>query len=329
MESITFEQAKAVFKKEGMCEDGDYSLITDAIEYVLTSGGGNIQREWEVVCRYGRFTLPPDLCTPVKYKLGNILNSGFGSIHSSYFSYGSNSIESRVLSSYNDWGINIELKPQTVPTKYRLPACGLRLLMTSKNACDIGQNVIISGSRNGFEIISTHFNKTINGEVLTIYHEDDDNKKYSAYVFDNVTAVAKDKSVDWMMLSGISTVSNEPYFLSHYHPDETRPVYREAQLYLGHRSHVYNQDFLVSIIGKIKTGFSFTRDEEILPIDSTVLLADLAKRAYYHSTNQFDSLERIEKRIDAYIQRYIVYKTPYKEAMTMDIKSAKRRGTNV
>lgn len=329
MESITFEKAKAVFEKEGVCNDGDYTYISNAVEYLLTLGGGNIQREWEVVCRYGRFTLPPDLCTPVKYKLGTVLNSGFGSIHSAYFSYGSNSIQSRVLTSYNDWGINIELKPYTVATKFRPPACGLRLVLTTRNTSDVGEKVIVSGSHKGFEIISKHNGKTINGELLTIYHEEDPDKKYSAYIFDNITAVAKDKLCDWIMLSGLSTVSGEPYFLSHYHPDETNPVYREAELYLNNNSPLYDRDFVVSIIGKIKTGFSFTRDEEVLPIDSGVLLTDLAKRAYYHSTNQFDALERMEARIENYIQKYVAYKVPYNEAMTMDVKSARRRNTNV
>lgn len=309
---ITLAKALKTFSSEIGCggEDSRENLIDriqEALEFLLFNGGGNILREWKLTVRKGRFTLPLDLETPIKYKIGRTANEGYGTFNSPYYSYGSQSISS--CCGYYEWEqLRAEIKANKVATQFHPPEKGIQVVATTKDCRDVGKKIMVNGKRCKMQILPTHNGYKTAGELLTIYHEEDPDKKYSSYIFDEITSVEKDLTCDYVMLSGIDQCCNTWYFLSHYTPDETVPQYTEAEI-LG-CGCAGSCDFELCVLGRVQSGIRYIRDEDILPISSVSILRLLAKRARYDDSGDFNELAAIETRIRVEIKKQIAYQQP-------------------
>lgn len=308
-QGITLEKARKVFSDELGCSfdrEELLDIIQANIEFLLHNGGGDILREWTVPIKQGRFTFPRELEVPVKYNFSTDASLGFGTFHSSFYPYSSNSV-SRCCG-YMDWNeLEISIKPNKVATYYNPPPKGGRIVATTRSDVDVGKRIIVQGERCGHPINnpikSLHNGYKIEGEILTIYKEDDPDKKYSAYVFDTITGVVKDETCDYVMLSVLDDCNNW-YFLSHYTPDETVPRYTEGFL---HKCSCDPCDLWINILGRVSPSIRYTRDEEILPINSHDMLKMLAQRARYNDSGNFKELEAIEVRIARSIRKQVAY----------------------
>jgi len=153
-----------------------------------------------------------------------------------------------------------------------------------------------------------HFGHDTSGEILTIYHEDDPEKKRSSFRFDEITAVVKEHTHGYVMLSGIDAHGNQ-YFLGHYHPDEEVALYREIELFTCPTFPRFdaNCDFLLYILGRVNPSIRYVRDEDVLPIPSFGMLQLLAKRAKYYDTNDYDKVLTLEGQLAKLIKKSVIY----------------------
>lgn len=318
MPGITLGKALTTFASELGCgEDNDRDALIDtvvqAIEHLMFNGGGDILREWKVIVRNGRFTFPKDLETPIKYKFSRLPNAGFGSFHSPYLSYSSTGIKN--CCGYYDWDNHqFAVSANKVATTYHPPKCGLRMIATTRDTRDVDKQIMVGGKLRNMAVAPWHHNFKTSGELLPIYMEDDPNKKYGAWKFDEITHVIKDLTCSYIMLSGIDD-NNTFYFLSHYHPDEEVPQYTEGELFrcptpflnLFMNGDFRSCDFLVHILGRTNPSTRYIRDEDIIPIDSTEVLKLLAKRARYDANGDFNEVAILEQRIRVLIKKTVAY----------------------
>lgn len=327
MSAITLEKAIQVFQREvGSIDDRDTLIdeITEGIEFVLLNGGGEILREWMIIARNGKFTFPRDLETPVKYKFSKFPTANMGTFVSPFFSYSSNVLQAS--SDFLDWEPRLSQMANRVFTQFDLPSGGVRLVLTSKDERDCGKRVVVSGEHRGKAIAGIHNGIKTAGEVLTIYPEKGD-KNYSTFVFDKITGVVKDKTCDWVMLSGISCVDGQtPYFLSHYHPDDEFPVYRQGEIITPGSS---NCERILYILGKINPSIRYFRDEEVIPITSVQILKLLAKRLRYEEAGDQKIVAAYEQRIKIAIKRQVAYQQKASRSLSFGLAGSAATASNI
>ena len=330
---ITLERAIKAFATELGCSgdgeeiDREYFIdkVWAGLEFLLFNGGGKILREWKIVGKNNIFTLPRDLETPIKYKLSPLPSADYGVFSTPYYSYSSNAL--KTFNGYRDFDKNLALHANYTPVQFQPPKCGVRLVATTRNKKDVGRKIMVNGKQRGKELPTVHNGIKTSGELLTIYAEDDPNKKYSAFQFDEITGVVKEELHDWMMLSGIDG-NNIFHFLSHYHPDETVPLYTQAQMFTNPQT-LGNTPVLMHVLGRINPSIRYTRDEDILPITAITILEYLAKRAYYDSKGEFNNVAVMEQRIRNAINTQLKYQSPPGSGMSISLTGSATTVSNV
>lgn len=326
MPAINLSKALQVFGREIGCSDSrDFLLdtIQAALEFMLMNGGGDILREWKTIARGGRFTLPPDLEMPIKWKWTPDPTFGYGTFNSAYFSYSSQGV--RDCCGYNEFDPHFLINANKVPTQFAPPIGGVRLVATTRDKRDVGKQIMVGGKRSGMLVAPLHNGFKTAGELLTIYHEDDSDKKYGAWIFDEILSVTKDPTCAYVMLSGINESCNQFYFLSHYHPDEETPSYTEGEL----RTCCGSCDTLLHILGRINPSIRYIRDEDVLPITSFEMLRLLAKRARYDESGDYNEVAAMETRIKILIKKEVAYQQPPGRHLSFSLKSGGAIRTNM
>lgn len=327
MSSITLEKAISVFKREISDIDDREMLvdeITEGIEFVLLNGGGEILREWNIIARDGKFTFPRDLETPIKYKFSKSPNLGMGTFVSPFFNYSSNALQ--ISDDYLDWDTRIEQKANRVFTQFDPPRCGVKVVLTSKDKRDWGKKVVVNGEFGGKAVAGIHNGFKTAGEVLTVYPECGE-KKYSTFSFDKFTGVVKDKTCDWVMMSGISCVDNTTmYFLGHFHPDDEFPVYRQGEILTPFTT---GTERCLHILGRINPSLRYMRDEEVIPITSVQILKLLAKRLRYEEAGDQKIVAVYEQRIKIAIKRQIAYQQKASRSLSFGLAGSAATASNV
>lgn len=333
MAGITLAKALSVFASELGCGDTNdrerlIDEVVNGIEWVLFNGGGSLLREWEVTVRNGRFTFPRDLETPIKFKFSKYADQGFGTINSPYYSYGSQGISN--CCGYSDWETHLSVRANKVATQFYLPAtaCGLRLVATTRNDLDAGKKLVVGGKQRGFPITGIHNGFKTSGELLTIYMEDDSDKNYSSYEFDEVTSVVKELTCDYVMLSGVDS-DGTFYHIGHYHPDEEVASYVEGEVFgcscwnsfnLG--AYVVSCDYTLHILGRVNPSVRYIRDEDILPLESFEMLKLLAKRARYDESGDFQESNMMEQRLKVLIKRQVAYQQKANRQLSVNLAAS-------
>lgn len=322
--SITVAEAIDKFSRELTCGDSEDSrsniitAITEAQEFLQMNGGGDILREWIVPVRFGRSTLPRDLQTPVKFKWGQTANSGFGIVNSPYLNYSSQGVQDCCGV---EWEGRFNIHANHAVVQFQPPKCGVRIVATTRDPRDVGKAIFVGGNRGGMPIAPTHNNFKTGGEFLKVYLESDPNKKYSSYIFDEITSVVRDETCSYTLLSGID-MSNQFHFLSHYHPDETTPRYTQLEFLNCPACLNPGFELCVHILGRSNPSIRYLRDEDILPIDSYEVLKLLAKRARYEETADYDKVAAMETRIRIAIKKIVAYQQAPGRQLSVNLKAS-------
>jgi hypothetical protein len=320
--SITVAEAITKFAHELGCgEDDDrekiISAITEAQEFLQLNGGGDILREWVVPVKFGKSILPRDLETPVKFKWGQTANSGFGIFQSPYLNYSSQGVKNCCGL---EWKAEFNSHANHAVVQYQPPKCGVRLVATTRDKKDVGKAIFVSGKRHGMEIAAMHNGFKTGGEYLKVYLEDDPHKKYSANIFDEITGVVRDATCSYSMLSGID-FNNVFHYLSFYHPDETNPRYSQIEFYNCPSCHV-GYELCVHILGRSNPSIRYTRDEDIVPIESYEMLKLLAKRARYDDSGDYEKVAAMETRIRVMIKKIVAYQQAPGRQLSVNLKAS-------
>lgn len=329
MAAITLSKAIQVFGKQVGFSEGRECLIDDItvqVEWCLLNAGGELWREWHLTVRNGLFSFPYDLETPLKYRWSNSPGVGVEVFNSPFYSYSSGSLQN--CCGFSPFGpqTSCEVLANRTPVQFQPPVGGGFIMITTTNPLDIGKKIEVSGNQRGFAIAPIHFGVKTAGEVLTIYAQDDPNKKHSQFIFEEISAVTKDLTCDYTMLSGITT-QGTPFFLSHYHPDETNPLYQQGCF----RSCPCGTgcDAKVHMLGRINPSIRYIRDEEVLPITSFEMLELLAKRCRYDKSSDFDKVAVQEARLASLIRRQIFYQQKTGQDVSFDLKGSGATLSNV
>lgn len=322
--SITVAEAIAKFSRELGCGESEdkraeiIGAITEAQEFLQLNGGGDILREWRLPVRYGKSTLPRDLETPVKFKWGQTANSGFGIFNSPYTNYSSQGVQNCCGL---EWESQFNVHANHAAVQFQPPKCGVRLVATTRDKRDVGKAIFVAGNRNGLPIAPTHEHFKTGGEYLKVYLENDPNKKYSSYIFDEITGVVRDETCSYTMLSGIDG-NNQFYFLSHYHPDETNPRYTQIEFFNCPTCSTPGYDLCVHILGRSNPSIKYLRDEDILPFESYEMLKLLAKRARYEDSADYEKVAAMESRIRILIKKTVAYQQSPGRQLSVNLKAS-------
>jgi len=329
-QGITLAKAIAKFSRELGCSDEDnreslIDEITSATEFLMLNGGGDILREWVVPVRNGRSTLPRDLNTPIKYKWGRLANSGFGTFASPYLNYSSQGIQNCCGL---DWKTTFNIRANKTPVQYQPPCCGVRVVATTRDKRDVGKSIFVAGKKNGMPIAATHNGYKTGGELLTVYAENDKNKRYSAFWFDEITSVVRDETCSYTMLSGLDC-NRVFHHLAFYHPDETVPQYTEIEMVNCPVCRDPGYESAIHILGRVEPSIRFLRNEDILPIQTQDMLNLLAKRARYDSSGDYDVVAAMEQRIRNLIKRTVSYQQSANRQLSVNLAASGYTLSNV
>ena len=153
---------------------------------------------------------------------------------------------------------------------------------------------------------------------------DDNDKKYSAYKFDKIHSIVKDKTYDYIQLHAIDEKGNITH-LSTYHPDETAVEYDEIRFNNLH----YCGDFCLCIMGRIDPIIRYTRDEDVIPVDSLEALKLLAKRAKYDRIGDYEKVQIIEQRLARNISRTIRYQEAALKSLDIHVNNSYASVTSI
>lgn len=329
MAGITLERALKEFGRQIGVQEGRECLIDDIttqLEFCLLNGGGEILQEWHLPIQKGTFTFPYDLEAPVKFRLSDRAGVGLGMFNSPFYSYSSGSLQN--CCGFNTWdNYSCEVLANRTPTQHQPPECGGYIMATTTNPKDVGKQIEVGGSYNGFPLPTTYNGYKTAGMVLTIYHQEDPYKRYGNYLVDRVTSVTKELTCDYVTLSGIEVRTGNPFFLSHYHPDETTPMYQQGCW--RNCPSCNNCDLTLHLLGRINPSIRYIRDEQILPVTSYEMLSLLAKRCRYDKAADFDKVAVQEARLAALIRRQVFYQQKTSQDISFNLKGTGATLANV
>lgn len=327
MAGITLAEALKAFGREVGVQEGRDCLIDDIrcqTEFMLYHGGGEFLREWCLLANSGKFTFPYDLEAPIKYQFGDKPGMGLGVWESPFYSYSTGALMN--CCGFNTWNkITCQVLPNRTPTQYQPPRCCSYIMATTCDDRDVGKHIQVSGKFNGFELAPIHHGYKTAGEILPIYHRDDPDKKHSSYAYDEVTAVTKDLTCDYVTLSGFIKDTKVPFFLSHYHPDEETPMYQQGLI----RGCGMGCDVPIRILGRINPSIRYIRDEQILPITSYDMLSVLAKRCRYDKASDFENVVFMEQRLRAIIRTQVMYQQKSGQDVSFDLAGSGATLSNI
>lgn len=309
MSFVSVEEARDIFLGElNECsqEDIDRSL-TRQIQYALNMGAPGSIREWCLWESCGYFTLPPDLKTPIYYRI----DGQYGEIpHGSMWKYTSNAVRELSDDYLQDWFAvenNFHIVSGYVASEHAIREPG-ELVLVSTSEKDVGAEVLIRGERNGKEIFSPSEGQTaFSGEKLRISCNKDGVKPDSTYhTFDKLLSVEKRDTYGYLVL-WVFPKNGKPYPISCYAPYENNPAYQRAELQIWRDNRFIGTGrghYQISIIGRIRFYEELLHQNSTIPIDDYELLSLLALREKFkYRRSELNNARSIEQDIANYIPR--------------------------
>jgi hypothetical protein len=274
---LTFKQAKDILAKYngrgGSCVDApdvpDFVLKT--LQHMLFSGQNGNLRTFSFCAQRGCLTLPYELETPLKVRIGDRV----GSVWDKWYDYHSSK---EMTDCYPADRALIE-DPNYYPTVYDIPftnGANIGVIGVCEESPD--SHVIVQGlDATGREIVSTNYKgEQIVGEYIRI-------KKgvitYTNFAFAKITGIVKSETNGYVQLLWVSPSRNLKGFLADYSPLETAPSYRRFRL----TSPYCTTDVKVSILGRIRLRTKYT-DNDYIPFDNMYAI-DLAGREINSNAN--------------------------------------------
>lgn len=256
--ALTFGQARILLAKyagpAGICPDAEevYLFVYQVLQHLLISGAHGNVRKFVFNAVRGQITLPYELETPLKIKMGDAV----GSVWSHWFDFYHTGNEHGCVEAYNA----LTEEPDYYSTVYDLspPFTRVGVLGIAEEAEDA--HIIISGKQAGREVVTQHQGKEIVGEYLQIIR----GKLQISHVnFDKITSIQKSRTKSYATLYGIDPATGAKKFLSDYAPYEESPRYRRFRL-----TTKCPESVKVTILGRIRLK-EFYSDNDILPFENS------------------------------------------------------------
>lgn len=278
---LTFKQAKEILAKYdgrgGSCVTAPTVplFVQKTLQHLLYSGEYGSLRTFSFCAQNGCITLPYELETPLKVKIGDRV----GSVWDKWYEYHS----SKEMCDCLPANQALIEDPNFYPTIYDIPfPNGAFVGVLGVCEEDSDATVIVQGfDATGREIFTTNSKgEQVVGEQLTIKKG---TIKYTQAAFAKITGIVKSVTNGYVQLLWVSPSRNLKGFLADYSPLETAPSYRRFRL-----TSPCCELLRVSILGRIRLKSTYT-DNDYIPFDNLYAL-DLAGQEINANANRAPDL---------------------------------------
>lgn len=278
---LTFKQAKEILAKYdgrgGSCVDAPTVplFVQKVLQHLLFSGEYGGLRTFSFCAQRGCITLPYELETPIKVKIGDKV----GTVWDKWYDYHS----SKEMVDCLPANQALIEDPNYYATVYDIPyqeGSLIGVLATCQE--DEDAHVIVQGfDATGREIVTVNYKgEQIVGEYLRIQQGV---IKYTKALFAKITGIVKTPTKGYVQLLWVSPARNLKGFLADYSPLETAPNYRRFRL-----TSPCCETQRVSILGRIRLRSAYT-DNDYIPFDNLYAL-DLAGQEVNANANRAPDL---------------------------------------
>jgi len=296
---IRYSEAKKILSKyqglAGTCPDDEDTdlFVRKVLQYLLFNGTDGNERVFVFQAENGCITLPKELETPLKIKIGGAI----GSVWDRWFEYKSgNELDDCLLAQET-----LRTQPNLFPTVYDLPSGGG--YPAAKAVCDEADDahVIFKGiDLTGREIITTHNGEQIVGEYVKLRKNC---LTKTTVKFGKLTGVAKTKTNGYVNIVSVDESNLYRKFLSDYTPFEMNPMYQRATI-IGRPCP---PTCGVSILGRIRLKDHYA-DEDIIPFDNYFLMEAAGQTINSLFNDQIERAVVRDKFVGTLIEREGNYK---------------------
>jgi hypothetical protein len=267
-------------------------FVKKVLQHMLFKGSyGNLRKF--CFCSYkGCITIPYELETPLKVKIGNRV----GTVWDKWFEYYNiGEMESCVPCSEAMYE-----EPNRFPTVYDAPS-GSRIGVLATACESVDAHVIVQGKDpTGREVITNHEGTQITGEYLRVTKGQ---LRYTQVAFGVVTGIQKTKTNGYVQLFWVNPSLNTKGFLADYAPGEELPSYRRYKL----TNQFCNSTVQVSVLGRIRLKDNYA-DNDIIPFENLYAL-ELAGQSI---NANFNNDPEMAKAKDGFLQDSIISEGEYK-----------------
>lgn len=247
-------------------------FVREVLEYLLISGEYGNERKFTFCAYNGCITIPFELETPLKVKVGNRV----GTVWDRWFDWH----QTKYLEACLPASQSLVEDPNYYPTIYNLPKGGARVGVVGMCQEAEDAHVIFKGvDPTGREIMTVHNGEPIVGEYVSIRQGQ---LRYTQAVFGRIDAVIKTKTTGYVQAYWANPGANLKGFLADYSPLEQVPQYRRFML---RDKSCCNGPVEVSIIGRIRLKEAYT-DSDLIPFDNILALnlGGQVVNSYYNNT---------------------------------------------
>jgi len=296
---IKYSQAKKILAKYqgvgGKCPDaeGVDLFVQQVLQYLLLHGTYGNERKFTLCAQNGYITLPKELETPLKIKIGKAV----GSVWNRWFEYHyGNTIDDCCLAEKS-----LLEEPNLYPTVYDIPTCGgyPATFGTCEELPD--SHIVVKGKDlTGRTIYSMHQGEKITGVYLSV-------RKglivKSDVKFGVITEVSKTRTNGYVNFLSLDENNIDRKFLADYEPYEETPSYRRAKLLI----HPCPDICFISILGRIRLKDHYA-DDDVIPFDNLLLLSVAGQTI----NSMYNTDVQVAIARDAYVKGLIETEANYK-----------------
>lgn len=247
------------------------------MEYLLYSGSTAGLRKVDVLAVRGRITLPPEVETPVKVRIGGRVStiwSKWVSFHSTYESFDKCLNASEVLEEEGDF----------TPLQYPIPSGGAEIAILAN--CDENEKarLIVAGEDvSGREIYTTFEGAPVVGEMFRLIKG---NARFGQVAFKRITGIIKPKTNGYVtVFAADKTTGRLTQFLGDYSPSEERPLYRSWRL---GAKNCHSDLIKLAILCRVRLKDNYL-DQELTLFDNTLAIQMAAQRIQSELNNDIQT----------------------------------------
>lgn len=296
---ITFGQAKARLAQwagkggSSVTDPALNSFVREVLEYMLISGQYGNTRKFVFSAVKGVVTLPYELETPLKVKMGRSI----GRVWDKWFEfYGYSDFEDCVEANA------ILEEPNYYPIVYDVPAGGAHIgTLGIDNEAEDAHIIVKGVDLTGRQIVTYHNGEQVVGEYLSIRKGQ---IMQSSVKFARIDEVVKTKTKGYVQLLWINPETTERGFLADYSPTEELPLYRRIRLKI--RCADVTE---VSILGRIRLK-EYYADNDLIPFDNLYSLSLAAQSINADENRDPQTAALKDQRLQTLIQRENESKQP-------------------
>jgi hypothetical protein len=277
--ALTFGQARKLLAKyagpAGVCPDSEEVglFVLQVLQHLLISGAHGNVRKFVFNAVRGQITLPYELETPLKIKIGDAV----ASVWSHWFDFYHTGHEHGCREAFEA----LTEEPDYYSTVYDLHPPFSRVGVLGIVDEDKDSHIVVSGyDQTGREVVTQHQGKEIIGEYLQIIRG---KVQVSNVNFSSIKTIQKSRTKGYATLYGIDPQTGAKKFLSDYAPFEEIPRYRRFRL-----TSKCPDSVKVTVLGRIRLK-EYYADNDILPFENHYALVLAAQGMQSNENNDIQT----------------------------------------